>query len=123
MATVKTLKSARPTVDSATNNAIDWNVEVTFTDGDFTRDYSYMKEVKDLNKPVEGFTKDELLGFAPAVLDEVFAHHKMVSAPGYVPPTRSVEVVFDAAGKAKIKPADKPVVVTPDAPQTITGAS
>lgn len=102
MATVKTLKSGRPTVDTATGKAIRWDLEVTFTDGDFSRDYSYSKDVADLNKEPAGFTKAELLGFAPAVLDEVFAHHKEVFAGEYTPPT-STDNEFDldslAAGK------------------------
>jgi hypothetical protein len=83
----KTLKSARPTVDTATRKAIRWDVEVTFTDADFSRDYSYSKDVVDLNKEPTAFSRSELLSFAPSVLDEVFAHHKMVFAGDYTPPT------------------------------------
>ena len=100
----KTLKSARPTVDTATGKAIRWDVEVTFTDGDFERDYSYSKDVADLNKEPTAFSKAELLGFAPAVLDEVFAHHKEVFSGDYVAPT-STDNEFDinslASGNAK----------------------
>jgi hypothetical protein len=120
MATVKTLKAARPTVDSATNNVVNWNVEVTFTDGDFTRDYSYTKDITTGGKPVEQYTKDELLSFAPAVLDEVFAHHKMVSSPDYIPPTVSKEVTFDKSGHAKVVVHDATVVVSPEPPQVVT---
>jgi hypothetical protein len=87
MAIEKTLKSGRPTLDSATGKAINWDIEVTFKDGDFERDYSYSKDVTDLNKESSQFTKSDLLGYAPAVLDEVFAHHKLVSSGGYTPPT------------------------------------
>jgi hypothetical protein len=85
----KTLKSARPTVDTATGKALRWDVEVTFTDADFSRDYSYSKEVADLNKEPTAFSRSELLSFAPSVLDEVFAHHKMVFAGDYTPPTQT----------------------------------
>ena len=85
----KTLKSARPTVDTATGKAIRWDVEVTFTDGDFSRDYSYSKEVANLNKEPTAFSRSELLSFAPSILDEVFAHHKEVTSPDYVPPTQT----------------------------------
>jgi hypothetical protein len=89
MATTKTLKSARPTVDTATSKAIRWDCEVTISEGDFERDYSYSKDVADLNKEPTAFSKAELLGFAPAVLDEVFAHHKEVFAGDYTPPTQT----------------------------------
>jgi hypothetical protein len=97
MAIEKTLKSGCPTVDSATGKAIRWDVEVTFNDGDFERDYSYSKDVTDLNKEPSQFTKSDLLGYAPAVLDEVFTHHKEVSSPDYVPPT-STDNEFDING-------------------------
>lgn len=90
MATTKTLKSARPTVKTATGKVIRWDVEVTFKDGDFERDYSYSKDVEDLAKAPNAFTQAELLGFAPAVLDEVFAHHKLVSSGDYQPETECV---------------------------------
>jgi hypothetical protein len=83
----KTLKSARPTVDTATSKAIRWDCEVTISENDFERDYSYSKDVADLNKEPTAFSKAELLGFAPAVLDEVFAHHKEVFSGDYVAPT------------------------------------
>jgi hypothetical protein len=92
MAITKTIKSARPTVDTASGNVLSWNVEITFKDGNFERDYSYAKDVSDLNKAPSAFTQADVLGYAPAVLDEVFAHHKEVSAEGYTPPT---EVIND----------------------------
>ena len=92
MAITKTIKSARPTVNIASGNVLSWNVEITFKDGDFERDYSYAKDVADLNKAPSAFTQADVLGYAPAVLDEVFAHHKEVSAEGYTPPT---EVIND----------------------------
>ena len=94
MATQKTLKSGRPTVDTATGKAIRWDIEVTFKEGDFERDYSYSRDVTDLNKEPSDFTKSDLLGFAPVALDEVFAHHKEVSSPNYVAPT-STDNEFD----------------------------
>ena len=52
--------------------------EVTFKDGDFERDYSYSVDAEGTKVP-SGYTKAELLAGAPAVLDEVFAHHKAVT--------------------------------------------
>ncbi len=94
MATEKTLKSAFPTINTESGKAVRWEIEVTFKDGDFERDYTYSKDVTDLNKEPSQFTKSDLLGYAPAVLDEVFAHHKEVSSPDYVPPT-STDNEFD----------------------------
>ena len=90
MALTKTIKYARPTVDTASGNVITWNVEVTFKEGDFERDYSYSKDVKDLNKKPSAFTQADVLGYAPDVLDEVFAHHKEVFSDGYKAPTETI---------------------------------
>ena len=87
MAAVKELKSARPTVKTATGKVIRWDVEITFKDGDFERDYSYSKDVESLEKAPNAFTKADLLSYAPAVLDEVFAHHKLVFSGEYQPET------------------------------------
>lgn len=87
MAITKEIKSARPTVNTASGHVLNWAVEITFTDADFSRDYSYQKDVADLNKKPEAFTKAEVLGYAPSVLDEVFAHHKEVFTGDHVPET------------------------------------
>jgi hypothetical protein len=85
----KTLKSARPTVDTATGKVIRWDCEVTMSEGDFERDYAYSKEVAELAKAPTEYSQSELLSFAPSVLEEVFAHHKMVFAGDYTPPTQT----------------------------------
>ena len=102
MAVTKALKSARPTTNAASGKVIRWDVEVTFKDGEFERDYSYSKEIAEPSKAPAEYTKAELLGFAPAVLDEVFAHHKEVFSGNYQPETET-DNEFDldslAAGK------------------------
>lgn len=87
MAIVKTLKAARPTVSSETGKVANWDIEVTLADSGFERDYSYSADVFSADKAPNEFTREQLLALAPAVLDEVFAHHKQVSEGSYVPPT------------------------------------
>jgi hypothetical protein len=85
----KTLKNARPTVNTESQKVTRWDCEVTMKDGSFERDYSYSVEA-DGSKAPNAYSKTELLAAAPAVLDEVFAHHKAVNDGTYKPETETV---------------------------------
>jgi hypothetical protein len=76
MAIIKELKSAIPTVDTISGNVISWFVEITLRDDNFERDYPYTIDTEDLNKTVNEFTKDELVGRMPYNLEDTFSHHK-----------------------------------------------
>lgn len=90
MAITKTLKSARPTVNVASGNVTRWDLEATFKDGDFERDYPYTFEVSGESKVPSAFTKAELIAAFPESLNEVFAHHKLVFSGDYTPETETV---------------------------------
>lgn len=76
----KILNKATPRIRTSDNVVISWNIEVVFSydksDGTkFTRTYHHIEDVEFLNKLVTDFTKTELLGYIPIVLDEVFDTH------------------------------------------------
>jgi hypothetical protein len=98
MAVTKSIKHAVPTVDTASGNVVKWDVQVTFKDGDFERDYPYTKDVANLGKAPEAFTKAEVIGYAPDALDDVFAHHKDVFTGNYTPETEALND-FEFASK------------------------
>lgn len=76
----KILNKATPRIRTSDNIVISWNIEVVFSydkpDGTkFSRTYHHNEDVEYLNKLINDFTKTELLGYIPTVLDEVFDHH------------------------------------------------
>jgi hypothetical protein len=86
----KELKSAVPTVSTDTGAVVEWSLEVTMSEGSFSRDYFYAWPVPDLGKTPEQFTQAEMLAAAPPMLDEVFAHHKAVTEGVVEAPTETV---------------------------------
>jgi len=76
MSIKKTIKAARPTVNSVSGYVLSWDVDITLREGSFEYNYNYSKDVANLNKIPSDFSEPEVLGYMPEGLEDVFKHHK-----------------------------------------------
>ena len=77
----KVLKKAVPTVRTTDQVVKNWEITVMYKDAGtgWNRDYTHQEDVEYLELKPEGFTKEQLIGFMPSVLDAVFESHYLAA--------------------------------------------
>lgn len=68
----KEIRSAIPTIRTADNIVLSWELIIKFTYSDFSRSYNKIVEIENPTKIASEFTQQELIGLFPTILDAVF---------------------------------------------------